>query len=65
MGCDYGNPCDYCKGENCSAYITPDAEKIVCYCYRCDEAICEGDDYYIIGGEPYCEECVEKARRRA
>jgi hypothetical protein len=31
----------------------------VCYCVACDEAICEGEDYYDVDGDIQCADCVE------
>lgn len=36
--------------------------KVVYQCENCGEPIREGDAYYAIGGEAYCENCVERAR---
>ena len=34
----------------------PEPETVTCCC-ECGEVICEGDGYYCIDGEDYCEEC--------
>lgn len=34
-------------------------------CVNCDRKIFEGDDYYELDGEPWCEDCIEKSRKTA
>lgn len=65
MTCNLGNPCDYCIGSSCPENLKPGDEKIVCYCYKCDKAILEGDTYYYVLDEPFCEECIANAEREA
>ena len=31
----------------------------VCCCTVCGCSICSGDDYYNIGGDPVCEDCID------
>lgn len=45
--------------------LDPPAPKVVCNCDECGEDIEEGQEYYRIGGNCYCESCVENARRYA
>ena len=33
--------------------------KTVCKCTLCGKSIVEGDDYYKIGDENYCEKCID------
>ena len=35
------------------------------YCDECGEEIYEGDDYYNIGGNIFCENCVNAGKRVA
>lgn len=43
-----------------------DDEKPVCRCCDCDTEIYEGDDYYEIDGNAYCETCmVDNFRKTA
>lgn len=34
-------------------------------CSECGETIYEGDTYYLLCGNPICEDCIEKGKRRA
>ena len=36
--------------------------KHVYICSGCGESICEGDDYFDIMGEQFCERCIEDAK---
>lgn len=33
--------------------------KVICICSECGAEIFEGEKYYNINGEPWCEECIE------
>lgn len=51
-------------------YLDPDygvdcecEDGVIDYCYNCDCAIYENDDYYELSGATYCVSCVEKALR--
>lgn len=49
-----------------SYYDEPDTTLRVCeVCHECECDIYEGDTYYLVGGFPYCEECISDARREA
>ena len=38
----------------------------VCFrCSQCNGEICEGDTMYEIGGELFCEDCIEESRCEA
>lgn len=49
-----GSECDGCMSPVC--YLTP---KAVYSCTCCGETLYEGYEYYEVGGEPYCEDCVK------
>lgn len=50
-----------------TAYRDTQAEdaRVICRCDLCGEAICEGYDYYRIGIDSYCEDCVSSSIRVA
>ncbi len=37
-----------------------DDRKKIYECNDCESDICEGDGYYTVNGERYCENCVER-----
>lgn len=39
--------------------------KVLFKCIHCRCEICDGETYYDIDGEPWCEECIEDARKTA
>lgn len=47
-------------------YNPPEDERhIIKRCIQCGEDIREGDYYYDIDGEAWCEDCVKDCRREA
>lgn len=64
MPCNLGHPCDYCRAD-CPEHNVVNEDNIVCYCYKCDKAILVGDTYYDIFDEPFCEDCIAEAERKA
>ena len=40
-------------------------EEPILECSECEEGIFEGEDYYQIGDECYCEECIAKFKKVA
>ena len=42
-----------------------ESESPVCECDECGEGIYDGEDYYEIKGNCYCEKCIEKFRKTA
>ena len=34
-------------------------------CVKCNTKILDGDDYYDIDGEYYCEDCIHESRKTA
>ncbi len=57
--------------ELCLCYTCPsncpnaDPPESVFICSGCGQTIYDGDDYWDILGEQFCEECVDNARRTA
>jgi hypothetical protein len=51
--------CEECRQSRCPSGC-PNAPEppMVHICSECGEAIVDGDDYYEIGGDPYCDDCV-------
>lgn len=43
----------------------PPEPKIAFLCYECGEPIREGDDYYFVDCQRYCEECIGEMRETA
>lgn len=39
--------------------------EVVYTCANCGEDICDGEDYYEIAGDCYCEECVKQRTAEA
>lgn len=56
--------CDICLHTPCLG-ACPNAPEppIFEHCVECGEPIYRGDDYYELGGECYCETCVQNARK--
>lgn len=67
----------FVKGEfkmckECRQYRCPpgcpnyeEEQKVYGYCSDCFSPIYEGDDYFLLGDEVYCEDCVINGRREA
>lgn len=58
--------CDVCLKTPCHSRC-PNANEpsVVHKCLKCGEWIVEGDDFYDVDGEPWCEDCMRKCRRIA
>lgn len=39
--------------------------KVIHTCIHCHVDICHGETYYDIDGEPWCEECINDAKKTA
>lgn len=53
--------CELCRQTPChSRCPNADEPPIVTRCLKCHEPIREGDDYYDIEGDAFCEECIAK-----
>ncbi len=55
--------CDICLRSPCHPRC-PNAPEppVVTSCIHCGEHIHEGEDYYNIDGEPWCENCIDDCR---
>jgi hypothetical protein len=62
-----GMACEYCRYDRGHHPQCPEADepRIITYCLECKEAIREGDEYYHIGDQTYCEECMETFKKYA
>ena len=58
--------CEECRMHPCHPSC-PNAlgPRLVFICSGCSGEILEGDDYWDILGEQFCEECIDKARQEA
>ncbi len=55
--------CSECRQTPCHPRCPNAPEpKAVFVCSGCSHEIYEGDDYWDIMGEQFCEECIDKAR---
>ena len=58
--------CEICRRSICHQSCPNASEpEAVFICAECGEDICEGDEYYDVLGEQFCETCIEKFRRVA
>lgn len=54
--------CDMCWQTPCHPRCPNAPEPLVIhYCIHCGVKIREGDCYYDIDGEPWCEDCIREA----
>lgn len=58
--------CDLCRHYPCDSRC-PNAPNppTVFLCSGCGGEIWEGDDYWDVMGEQFCEECIREAKREA
>lgn len=58
--------CEVCKQTPCHPRCpyAPDPP-IVHECIRCGDLILEGDSYYDVDGEQWCEDCMRRNRKTA
>ena len=58
--------CEICRHSPCHPRC-PNAPEppVVCVCSQCGEGIYEGDEFYDIHGEEWCENCIEDCVRTA
>ena len=58
--------CEVCRQYPChsSCPNAPDPP-LFAKCYSCGAEILYGDDYYDIGGDIYCEDCIDEFRKTA
>ena len=58
--------CDICRQSPCDSRCPNAPDPPVAYeCIHCDAEIYEGDSYYDIDGEPWCENCIKDAHTDA
>ena len=58
--------CELCLSSPCPSSCPNAPEpKAVFICSGCGERIVEGDSYWDIMGEQWCEECIDQARKEA
>lgn len=43
----------------------PEAQEVIAECIGCGEGICEGESYYEISNDIYCETCIDESRETA
>jgi hypothetical protein len=58
--------CGICMRTPCHSRC-PNAPEppIVHRCIHCNAPIVEGEDYYDVDGEPWCEDCMKKCHKTA
>lgn len=58
--------CEYCRQYVCPA-ACPNAPEppVFAECVGCGIDIMDGDDYYDIDGDYYCEDCIYERRKTA
>ena len=58
--------CEICRTTPCDARC-PNAPgpRMVFICSGCSGSIMEGDSYWDILGEQFCEDCIDKAKAEA
>ncbi len=58
--------CEICLQTPCASGCPgADDAPIVTRCVKCRRAIREGDDYFDVEGDPFCEECMRSFRKVA
>lgn len=58
--------CEECRMHPCHASCPNSlGPRLVFICSGCGGHIVEGDNYWDILGEQFCEECIDKARQEA
>ena len=58
--------CEICRQFICpSACPNAPAPPVFSKCYGCGVDILDGDDYYDIDGDYYCEDCIDERRKTA
>ena len=58
--------CDVCRQTPCAS-ACPNAPEppIFARCHNCGTKIYDGDDYYNINDEYWCEDCIEERHKTA
>lgn len=58
--------CEICRQYPCDSRCpNADDAPIVTYCVKCHLPIREGDDYFDVEGDPFCEDCMRSFRKVA
>lgn len=57
--------CEICRRIPCLPGCPNAPIRTVFICSGCGDDIFEGDDYWDIMGEQFCEKCIEDSRREA
>lgn len=58
--------CEICRQFKCpSACPNSPAPPVFSKCYGCGADILDGDEYYDIDGDYYCENCIYEFRKTA
>ena len=58
--------CSECRQYPCASRCpNADDPPIVTYCVKCHLPIREGDDYFDVEGDPFCEDCMRSFRKTA
>lgn len=58
--------CEVCRQSKCpSACPNAPAPSVFAECYGCGADIVDGDEYYDIDGDYYCENCIYERRKTA
>ena len=58
--------CELCRFTHCPSNCpnAPEPPKVF-VCSGCGDPIREGDDYWDVMGEQFCEKCIDNAKREA
>ena len=58
--------CDMCRQSPCDSRCpnAPDPPTVF-ICSGCGQSIYDGDDYWDVLGEQYCEDCIARMRKEA
>lgn len=58
--------CSECRQTPCASRCpNADDPPIVTYCVKCHLPIREGEDYFDVEGDPFCENCMHSFRKTA
>jgi hypothetical protein len=57
--------CSICHSTPCRPQCPNAEEKAVKVCIGCGADIIDGETYYDIDGEPFCEDCINASKRVA
>lgn len=57
--------CSICHQAVCPPTCPNHEPKAVCECSECGDEIYVGEEYYMIHGSPWCENCIEQCKTEA